>query len=78
MTNGSVKSGDKYPNRLYYDNESLAMFGRSRTLAIMSSTCVRQLQHPNKRHSMRFTDADSINEYRITGFCQTCQDTPYG
>lgn len=47
----------------------------NRTNSIQSDLCL--LRNQPGEHSMTFTDSVSLDEYRITGMCQTCQDSHY-
>jgi hypothetical protein len=52
------------------DDLSLAMFGRSRTVAKAGCSCVSCGGRADK-----FTDEISKREFGISGMCQTCQDS---
>lgn len=55
------------------DGIAIAVFGRSRTIAIANGFCVA-CGGPAKE----FSDELSKKEYGISGMCQTCQDKTYG
>ena len=52
---------------------AFALFGRSRTLAIAGSQCVKC-----GGLATDFRDELSRKEHGISGFCQTCQDSIFG
>ena len=51
------------------DKVSVAMFGKSRSSAIIAQTCVT-CEGPAER----FRDQLSVKEHKISGMCQVCQD----
>ena len=62
-------------NELDQLKEDVAMgsFGRSRQLALAAGQCVKC-----GTHDLNFRDEPSLKEFRLTAFCQTCQDEIFG
>ena len=62
------------------DDMALALFGRSKVLAVAGNQCVKcgssvVLSNANL---IDFRDELSEREYGISGLCQTCQDGIFG
>ena len=53
-----------------------AITGRDRQASIRGDSCV--FSEDGAEHNMQFRDGISIKEYRISGMCQTCQDSVFG
>ena len=55
------------------EDVAFSMFGRSRQLALAAGQCVKC-----GTHELNFRDEPSLKEFRLTAFCQTCQDEIFG
>lgn len=53
----------------FLEDQSMEMFGRSRTVAIAGKSCVAC-----GRPASSFRDELSVKEFGISGLCQACQD----
>ena len=61
------------PMDLFKDNVASNLFGTTRTAAQVARICVTC-----KGEAKVFKDALSVEEYRISGLCQKCQDRVFG
>ena len=57
----------------FKEETAMRLFGRSRSLAIAGSGCVKCGQS-----AVDFRDELSRKEFNISGFCQKCQDEIFG
>jgi hypothetical protein len=62
-------------NELDQLKEDIAMesFGRSRTLCLAAGQCVKC-----GTHDLNFRDEPSAREFKLTAWCQSCQDEFFG
>jgi len=72
----------------YKDEVAFAAFGRSRVLALAGSQCVKcgasvvlqseDMTYPHPGGRLDFRDEISEREYKLSAFCQSCQDDTFG
>ena len=57
----------------YKEAMAFSMFGRSRQLALAAGQCVKC-----GTFDLNFRDEPSAREYKLTAWCQSCQDEFFG
>jgi hypothetical protein len=57
----------------FLEESSKSLYGSSRLDCIKHNTCVKCAAN-----AKRFRDTSSLEEFAISGYCQTCQDSIFG